>query len=258
MQTAVFCRTVQAGLLAALLNTSAAFGQAPAAPQPSPPPPPREGTAEFSFVGTTGNSSTQAFGLSGEFIDRPAPWVFTTKAAFVRNESEGELKAQAFRGSFRAARTINDRLSAFGEYGYLRDTFSGIEHRNTVDGGVQYALVKRDPHLLNIEGGLGYANEQRSVGDDLSTATAFIGAGYKLAFSPTAELTEDPRLVFSLSDGDDWRFNNAVAVTARLAGIFALKVSNLIRYVHAPVVGFETTDTISSVAIVAKFPQVAK
>jgi putative salt-induced outer membrane protein YdiY len=77
--------------------------------------------------------------------------VFTTKAAFVRNESEDELKAEAFRGSFRAPRTITDRLSAFGEYGYLRDTFSGIEHRNAIDGGLQYALVKREPHLLNIE-----------------------------------------------------------------------------------------------------------
>ena len=35
--------------------------------------------------------------------------------------------------------------------------------------------------------------------------------------------------------------------------IVSLKVSNVIRYVNAPVEGFETTDTITSVALVAKF-----
>src|SRR5262249_23995071 len=158
-------RVAAGNLLVLLMLSARAFGQTPApAAAPPPPPPPHEGTAEFSFVGTSGNSATTAFGLSGEFIDRPAPWVFTAKAAFVQNKAEGELKARSFRGGFRAARTITDRLSAFGEYGYLRDTFAGIEDRNAIDGGLSYILVKPDPHTLTIEGGLGYANEKRSIG----------------------------------------------------------------------------------------------
>jgi putative salt-induced outer membrane protein YdiY len=35
--------------------------------------------------------------------------------------------------------------------------------------------------------------------------------------------------------------------------IFSLKVSNTIRYVNQPVPGFQTTDTITAVALVAKF-----
>ena len=144
-----------------------ALAQTPA-PAPPPPPPPHEGTAEFSWtVVCNGNSDTTAFGLAGEFIARTAPWVFTAKAAFVQNQAEGELKARSFRGGFRAARTINDRLSAFGEYGDPRDTFAGIEHRNAIDGGLAYVLVKPDPNTLTIEGGLGNANEKRLVGDNI-------------------------------------------------------------------------------------------
>ena len=44
------------------------------------------------------------------------------------------------------------------EYGYVGDTFAGIEHRNAIDGGLDYILVKPDPTTLTIEGGLGYAN----------------------------------------------------------------------------------------------------
>ncbi len=43
------------------------------------------------------------------------------------------------------------------------------------------------------------------------------------------------------------------AVTARLTTLFSLKVSNTIRYAHAPVPGFKDTDTNTSVALVAKF-----
>jgi putative salt-induced outer membrane protein len=239
-------------LLLAMAVSAAAQTPAPAAPPP-PPPPPHEGTAEFSFVGTSGNSDTTAFGLAGEFIARPAPWVFTTKAAFVQNEADGELKARSFRAGFRAARTITDRLSAFGEYGYLRDTFAGIEHRNAIDGGLSYMLVKPDPHTLTIEGGLGYANEKRSVGDNISTATAFTGAGYKLKLSENADISDDARFTFSLSDGDDWRFNNILSVNAKLVSILSLKASNIVRYVNEPVPGFDTTDTITSIALVAKF-----
>ena len=43
------------------------------------------------------------------------------------------------------------------------------------------------------------------------------------------------------------------AVTAKVTTIFSLKVSNAIRYVHQPVVGFKSTDVITAVALVAKF-----
>ena len=92
-----------------------ALAQAPAAAAPPPPPPKQEGTAEFAFVGTTGNASTQTIGLNGQFIVRPEQWVITNRAAFIRNESESELTAQSFGYLFRAARSLSPRLSAFGE-----------------------------------------------------------------------------------------------------------------------------------------------
>ena len=113
------------------------FAQAPAA---QPPPPKQEGTAEFAFVGTTGNASTQTIGLGGEFIVRPEQWVITNKASFVRNEAESELTAQSFGYLFRAARALSPRLSLFGEYAYFRDEFAGVLNRNSLVGGVSYKV----------------------------------------------------------------------------------------------------------------------
>jgi len=230
-----------------------AFAQAPAPAAPPPPPPKQEGTAEFAFVGTTGNASTQTIGLNGELIVRPEQWVVTNKAAFIRNESESELTAQSFAYLFRAARTLSPRLSAFGEYAYFRDTFAGIANRNSLVGGISYKVVDLPKHVFFTDAGLGYMNEQRLAGDDVSSATWSLGAGYRWKISETAEFAEDFRMTGLFAEGSDWRILQAAAVTARLTQLFSLKVSNTIRYAHAPVPGFKNTDTNTSVALVAKF-----
>jgi putative salt-induced outer membrane protein len=230
-----------------------AFAQAPVPATAPPPPPKQEGTAEFAFVGTTGNASTQTIGLNGELIVRPEQWVVTNKAAFIRNESESELTAQSFAYLFRAARTLSPRLSAFGEYAYFRDEFAGIANRNSLVGGISYKVLDLPKHVFFTDVGLGYMNEQRLAGDDVSSATWSLGAGYRWKISETAEFTEDFRMTGLVAEGSDWRILQAAAVTARLTQLFSLKVSNTIRYAHEPVPGFKNTDTNTSVALVAKF-----
>jgi putative salt-induced outer membrane protein len=239
-------------LCALILLPLPASAQAPAAAAP-PPPPAREGTAEFAFVGTTGNASTQSIGLNGELIVRPGDWVVTNRAAFIRNEADSELTAQSFGYLFRAARDLSPRLSLFGEYAYFRDRFAGVANRNSLVGGLSYKLVVLPKHLVFADAGLGYMNEQRLDAAGVSSATWSLGAGYRWKISDTSEFAEDVRMTGVFADGTDWRVLQAAAVTARLTQLFSLKVSNTIRYAHAPVPGFKNTDTNTSVALVAKF-----
>jgi len=51
----------------------------------------------------------------------------------------------------------------------------------------------------------------------------------------------------------DWRYANTLALTAKVTTLFSLKVSNTIRYVNLPVVGFTSTDAVTAIALVAKF-----
>jgi len=231
------------------------FSRAAHAQQPPPagPPPVREGSAEFAFVGTSGNASTQSLGLGGEFIYRPAPWETKIKVAYVRNESEDELKAESFVLTARAQRPIAPRLAAFGQYGYQRDQFAGILDRNTVEGGIAYTAVDHAPHKLVADAAFGYANENRAAGDDISTGTFAVGGLYTLKISTTSELTEDGRFNFSLSEASDWRYANALALTAKVSTLLSLKLSNAVRYVNLPAAGFKTTDVVTAIALVAKF-----
>jgi putative salt-induced outer membrane protein len=217
-----------------------------------PPPPAREGSAEFAAVATSGNTSTRSLGLSGELIFRPPRWVFDTKTAYVQNTVEGALAARSFFITFRGSRQLTARVSAFGQVGYLKDRFSGIANRTAIEGGISAAWEK-GRQSFSVDGSAGYANEQRLIPPDLSTAVAGAGARYKLKISETSDFTEEFRYTQSLSTGADYRLNNLVALTAKLTTLLSLKVSNIVRFVNAPVPGFRKTDTITSTALVAKF-----
>jgi len=148
---------------------------------------------------------------------------------------------------------VRPALSGYGQYGYQRDRFAGILNRHALEAGLAYTWVDQAPHKLVVDAGPGYANEERVLGATLSTATLGGGAAYTLKISDASELTEDGHLVASLSQGSDWRYTNAVVLTAKVTTVFSLKASNTIRYLNLPVVGFKNTDAVTSVALVAKF-----
>ena len=223
------------------------------AQQPPPPPPAREVKAEFAFVATSGNAATQSIGAAGDVTFRPPDWVVNGKAAFIRNESNDIVSAKSFATLGRVARILTPRLQGFGQHAFLRDLFSGIRSRNTVDGGLSYLLVQTERHALFVDGGLGFLNEQRTLGSDLSTGLGTAGTRYKLTISETSDFTDDLLIAADFAEDGTWRASHAAAVTARVATILSLKLSNVIRFVNVPVPGFKQTDTVTSAALVLSF-----
>jgi len=234
-----------------LVGAAPAFAQAPA-PAPPPEPPPRlEASAQFTFLDTSGNSSSQSLGAGGDVVWRPAPWTYTAKAIFAQAEDDDVLSARSFAGLFRASRALNERLSVYGQYDFLRDAFAGVEQRHVIEGGVSYLAVDRAPHRLRLDAGLGYLHEEHPE-DELDSATLSLGAGYRLQISPTSELTYEPRYLLPFAETGDWKFDQDVALKVGLNSVLSLKVSHTLRYTAEPPEGFEKTDRILAVSIVAK------
>lgn len=229
-------------------------GRAPQTPAPPPPPPPHvEGTGELSFVTTSGNSETNTLGLGGTLIYRPSPWVIESKVAFVRTAADDVVNARSIAASSRLSRDVTPRLSMFAQYDFLNSPFAGISQRHTVAGGVSYKAIDTARNTLHVDGGVGYASESPVGLPRTSAATVLAGAGYVWKISATSQLTEDARIVESLSTASDWRFDNAAALTAKVNAIMSLKLSHVTHVVNLPTPGFKKTDTILSAALVAKF-----
>jgi putative salt-induced outer membrane protein YdiY len=220
-----------------------------------PPPPTHEQTFEAAYVGVSGNASTRTIGLGADLISTPASWLFRNRLKFVRNESSGELIASAFYFASRTEEALNTRASVFAEYGFFRDRFAGVDHRNNLNGGVAFKVLRSERQGLDIDLGVGYLNERRITGDSVSNGDYLLGAGYTLAFSENAELSDDFRVTGIMSQADNWRLEQTIALTTRIAARFSLKVSNGVRYAALPPPGFKKTDSVTAVALVAKFAQ---
>jgi putative salt-induced outer membrane protein len=243
-------------ILATICTTTPAWAQAPApppAPPPEPPPPRLEVSAQASFLGTTGNTSAQSLGAGGEWAYRPDPWTYNAKAIFAQTETDDELSARSFAGLFRASRALNERLSAYGQYDFLRDLFAGVEQRHIAEGGLSYLAVDRAPHRLRLDGALGYLYENSPNDEHFDSATLSAAAHYRLAISTTSEFLFEPRILLTLADAGAWKYEQLAALNVTLTSILALKVSHTIRYAAEPPDDFENTDTITAISLVAKF-----
>jgi putative salt-induced outer membrane protein YdiY len=233
-----------------LARTSSAFGQA--APAPPPEPPPRvEASAQFAFLDTRGNASSQSIGAGGDFAWRPDPWTYSGKLVFAQVESDDELDARSLAGLFRAARMLNQRLSAYGQYDFLRDVFAGVEQRHVTEGGLSYQVLTGERQKLRVDGGLGYLYEN-GPDENFDSATLTFASPYELAISPTSTFKYEPRFLLPLIEAGAWKFDQEASLAVAINTILSLKVSHTLRYSADPPADFETTDTIMAVSLVAK------
>jgi putative salt-induced outer membrane protein len=243
-------RTSLIGCACPLLVACLAFAS-PASAQPPEPPPRLEGTAQFTFLDTKGNTETQSLGAGGSLIWRPDPWTYSTKLIFAQTETEEELSARSVAGGFRAARALNPRLSLFGQYDYLRDVFAGIDQRHVTEGGLSYLTFETALHRLRTDVALGYLNEHRPDGT-FNAATLSLAGAYRLAVSANSEFTYDPRFLQPLTDSGGSKFDHTAALNVALNTILSLKLSHILRYSAEPPAGFDKTDSITAVSLVAK------
>ncbi len=230
-------------------SAQSALGQA--APAANEPPPRLEASAQFAFLDTSGNASSQSLGAGGDWAWRPDPWRYNAKMVFAQTESDDELSARSVAALFRTSRLLNDRLALYGQYDFLRDVFAGVEQRHIVEGGVSYLAVNAAPHRLRLDAGLGYLHEGRPE-KDLDSATLSLAAAYRLAISSTAEFIYEPRYLLPLAETDAWKFDQDTAVVAALNSFLSVKLSHTLRYSAAPPLGFDTTDRILAISLVAK------
>lgn len=224
------------------------------AQEADPEEPPRwSGTAEVSAVATSGNADTRTLGLGGEVVFDPGTWKWLGRVAHVETEADDVLRARSQTALLEVSRAVSERLDVYGRGGYLRDLFAGIERRLTTEAGLAYQVIANGEHTFEVLGGAGFTKEQRSIGEDLSLATANGTGRYEWALTDTSALTEEAAFVAALNSGDDWRFTNEIAATAALSSLLSLKLSQKLRYLNRPVLGFQKTDTVFAAALVANF-----
>lgn len=226
---------------------------APALLAEDPPKGPWTGSAELSYVSTSGNTDTSSIGFGGELHYKPGIWSVDFKASYVQAESDGVTNAEKTMLLVGVSRALNPRLDYYARAGYLSDEFSGIDSNMNAETGLAYKALTGEAHFLDLGGGVGYTSEDRTNGENLDFATGSAFAKYKWKFTKNAEFGEDAMFVADLENSDNWRFLSSTSVSAAINSIFSLKAYYNVVHLNDPVPGFEETDSTTGVSLVAKF-----
>jgi len=225
----------------------AQYGTAPLAPAPF------EGHAEFSFVSTGGNARTETLGFSGEAIHRTRRSTTNARTSLVRTATGDDEQAQTLNARIRYGFRLSDRIEAFSRGGYLRDLFSGVEHRINADAGFSYIVRQTTRRSLKFDLGLGGTSETRLLEADLAVANATLGAAARAKLTPSAELIMESQGVADLQHGSNWRVTTDVSLSSGFNALLSARISYSLRYTHRPVPGFLPTDRTVSAALVFRY-----
>jgi hypothetical protein len=172
------------GLFLWLAAAGAALAQAPC-PCPAPPagPPPLwSGSAELSFLSTSGNTTTSSFGSGLEVDYKPAPWTVIFKAGYLRAATDGVTTVSVERVP--GIRDPTPRVDVYAGGAYLRNRFAGINSFITAKRRLQV------PHRpgAHVARRVGWPQRGPPWSGNRNYASARAGLGYVREFSKTAAL----------------------------------------------------------------------
>ncbi|MEP6995753.1 MAG: DUF481 domain-containing protein, partial [Acidobacteriota bacterium] len=204
-------KACQAALLLSAF-AGAILAQTPECPCPVPPPgppPPWTGSAEFSYLSTSGNSTTSSLGGGLQLFYKPLPWTIGLDVHYLHSSADHVETSEQFKGALKGTRDLTAEIDVYARGSYLRDTFAGLDSLVSIDGGAGYKLLKGPVHLLRAEAGFGYSWEnQVPTGIDRNYANARFGLGYKWVFSKTAQFSNDFGVLLDLADTNNWIIND--------------------------------------------------
>ncbi len=215
---------------------------------------PWEGTGEFGFVSTTGNTETVALNAKLNFIRTGHKWRHRFTGTALRTSEDGDTDNERYTMEVQSDRKFNEKSWMFGAFRWDADKFGSYDPQMSLSVGYGRQLMKSDKHELKGEIGLGYRNlEERVSGDSSTEAIArFLLDDTWQVFKTTSWTNR--LLIESGSSNTFTQFNTGLAVS--MTERFALKLGFELRHntdVPDDIADSEHTDTITSANLVYNF-----
>ncbi len=226
-------------------------------------------TADFSYVLTSGNSSTNTFGFKNVLKRDWQDAAFTLRAGAVRASNEVVTRAAIKRPSGvtfledsenvtstefyylngQYDRNISENFYWFVGAGWERNEPAGVSNRYVVSGGVGNIWNNTDDLKFKTFYGVTWTNQKPVVGD----SDSFVGvrAGYDYFNKLTATTTMGSVFIIDLnaSEASDWRGDLTNWVAVAINNRMALKAGLQLLYDNRP--SFRDVDVYERVPILA-------
>jgi putative salt-induced outer membrane protein len=229
------------------LTMSATFAQA----AEMMPPAGWTGEGTFSAGRTAGNTDTTDIsgGLkaAGDFGD----WGVKLQALGEYGKAGGiETRNRIFL-SGQGERNLTDRIFLFGRGTYENDKFSGFDNRMFIGAGAGYRIFLGPDTTWALAAGPGWRRDViQLTGLTNNSFGLRIGSNFLYKFNENVSLSNDTEYVTSDTSN---QLINIAAVTSKLFGALAARVSFEVRNESNPRLGRKATDTFTRFSLVYGF-----
>lgn len=218
------------------------------------------GKGEAGLVIASGNTDTKTGNVKVALANEIDKWKhqFGAAALYASSEPDG-TSAQRWEVFEQTDYNFSPRDFWFGAARYEDDRFSGFEYQAIVSAGYGRKFINTDVTKFTGTAGVGYKFfETQDAFDEVTGALIAPGESdsevvfrgtldYDHKFTPTTSLLDK----FVVEAGANNTFaQNDLALQVKMTDVLALAVGYSVRYNTDPQVGFEKTDTLTTINLV--------
>jgi putative salt-induced outer membrane protein len=217
------------------------------------------GKGEAGLVIASGNTDTKTANAKLQLANEIDKWKhqFGAAALYASSEPEGTT-AQRWEALEQTDYNFSPRTFWFGAVRYEDDEFSGFEYQAIASTGIGRKFIDTDVTKFTGAAGVGYKFfETRDAFDDAGvliepgdtdSEVVFRGTlDYDHKFTATTSLLDE----FVVEAGADNTFlQNDLSLQVKMTDVLALAVGYSVRHNTDPPVGFEKTDTLTTINLV--------
>ncbi len=219
----------------------------------SEPLPLWSGEAEVGAANNTGNTKNTSVKASGELLWAPGKWENLLKASYNFYNDSGRTTERRFVTSLRPRYNITDRFFGWGSVRYVDDKNDGFQWTLTEAVGPGYRVLNSDDLKLTVSVGPGLqqTREKQDDGGDLNNEVVGVGiVDFEWTLVENVIFSND----FGITSGAErTRIDNLTALTLKVFGDLAARLSYEVRHDTAPGDDKNTTDTTGLASIVYSF-----
>jgi putative salt-induced outer membrane protein len=209
-----------------------------------------KGEAELGLVSTSGNTETDTINAKAKISKELEKWRHTAEFTALNTSDKTGTTAERYELKGQSDYKFSEHEYIFALVNYEDDRFSGYDYRVSESVGYGRRVLDRPDMTLDLEAGPGV---RQSKLDDGSRNSEFLVRGavkYAWSITKTSNFTEN----VSVEAGDDATITKSVtALTSKVNGDLAMRVSYTVKHTSEVPPGFEKTDTETAVTLVYSY-----
>jgi putative salt-induced outer membrane protein len=208
--------------------------------------------AELSCVKSAGNSQVTTFaGKNTLTVKQGRRLVYTWEVGALYGESEGQRNSERYLTTLRGDYLFTERIYISLLGGWEKDSFTGIDDRCYVGPVGGYKLLTGPKHLLAVEAGADYTEEEYTDNTDSDFMRGRFFTKYQYLFTEKNRFLQSVESLHDFTESGNYDVNTITSITSAITDELSLKASYRVSYDNNPVPDtLNDTDTLLVVALV--------